>query len=459
MWNETCGKIFSECVEQFEKEKIRYFVLRNYELLPEQNIGKDVDIIVEPKKLKQAKKILQKIYKANGLIYYDEAVFDRLNCMHGMSIQNHTGIHVDLIGGYLVRGYEIYSFEELYVHTKWYNGFCVLDEFFDGIMLLIYKQFGYGKPKFKEKYQQTIYDTYQKYPKAFEEELARVTSEELSKSIISGIKNKDFESVLKKSEELNRQLKRFAKKKAFMKTIVRRIRFLWNRLDRAVFQYRKYTRAFAVLAPDGTGKTTFLEALIKELNYYYVSGEKDGKFHVYHFRPTVLPNLGAVGEKAGVMEQDKDWTNPHRNKPANPISSLIRIAYYTMDYIIGWQKCVRKDVHYDRFSIFDRYSYDFIVDPLRTKLGLPKWVRKFFVRLTPQPKIVFVLKAAPDIIYERKQELTKEEITRQLKVYSELADSHKRFKVISAEQSPEAMAKEALKIILEKYAERLNINE
>lgn len=311
------------------------------------------------------------------MIYYDEAIFDRLNCMHGMGIENNTGIHIDLIGGYLVRGYEIYSFEELYAHTKWYNGFCVLNEFFDGIMLLIYKQFGYGKPKFKEKYKEVIYDTYQKYPQEFEKELARVTSEELSANIIESIKKKDFESLLTHAEELNKQLKHFAKKKAFFKTIFRRIRFLWNRLDRAVFRYRKYTRAFAVLAPDGTGKTTFLEALIKELNYYYVSGEKDGKFHVYHFRPTVLPNLGAVGEKAGVMEQDKDWTNPHRNKAANPISSLIRIAYYTMDYIIGWQKCVRKDVHYDRFSIFDRYSYDFIVDPLRTKLGLPKWVRKF----------------------------------------------------------------------------------
>lgn len=455
MWNETCGKIFSECVAQFQKNHIRYFVLRNYEMLPEQNIGKDVDIIVEPKKLKQAKRILKSIYRKYGLRYYDEAIFDKLHCTHGMGIENNTGIHIDLIGGYLVRGYEIYSFEELYAHTKWYHGFCVLNEFFDGIMLLIYKQFGYGKPVFKEKYQKVIYETYQKYPQEFEKELSRVTSEELSTNITESIKKKDFESVLEYAGELNKQLKRFAKKKAFIKTIFRRIRFLWNRLDRAVFRYRKYTRAFAVLAPDGTGKTTFLEALIKELNYYYVSGEKDGKFHVYHFRPTILPNLGAVGEKAGVMEQDKDWTNPHRNQPANPISSLIRIAYYTMDYIIGWQKCVRKDVHYDRFSIFDRYSYDFIVDPLRTKLGLPKWVREFFVRLTPQPKIVFVLKANPDIIYERKQELTKEEITRQLKVYSELANSHKRFKVISAEQTPEEMAREAIKIVFEQYAENL----
>lgn len=68
---------------------------------------------------------------------------------------------------------------------------------------------------------------------------------------------------------------------------------------------------------------------------------------------------------------------------------------------------------------------------------------------------MFVLKANPDVIYERKQELTKQEIARQLKVYSELAESHKRFKVISAEQTPEEMAKEALQIILEQYGEKL----
>ena len=112
-------------------------------------------------------------------------------------------------------------------------------------------------------------------------------------------------------------------------------------------------------------------------------------------------------------------------------------------------------MHYDRFSVFDRYSYDFIVDPLRTKLGLPKWVRRFFVRLTPQPKIVFVLQAAPDVIYERKQELTREEIERQLNVYGELAETHKRFYTINAEQTPEKMANEAMKVILEQYAEKL----
>ena len=90
MWNEICGKIFLECVEQFKLNNIRYFVLRNYQKLPEQNIGKDVDIVVEPKKLKQAKNILKNIYQCNGAVFYDEAVFDRLHCMHGMGTNSHV---------------------------------------------------------------------------------------------------------------------------------------------------------------------------------------------------------------------------------------------------------------------------------------------------------------------------------------------------------------------------------
>lgn len=455
MWNEICASIFSECVKRFRENNIKYFVLRNYQKLPEENIGKDVDIVVEPKKIKLAKDILKKVYVQYGAVYYDEATFDKLHCMHGMGIEPKVGIHIDLIGGYLVRGFEIYTFEELYEHTKWYKEFCVLDDFFEGIMIFIYKQFGYQKPKMKDAYRQTIVDTYNNYPKQFEEELIKVTNEEFTKQTVENIRNNDFESIINRAAELTKLLKKYVNKKHCLKTLGRRINFLWQKIDRIVLRYRKHLRVFAVLAPDGTGKTTFLEALIKELNYYYVNDEEDGRFHVYHFRPTVLPNLGAVGEKAGVMEQDKDWTNPHRGKAANPISSLVRITYYMLDYIIGWQKCVRNDVHYDRYSVFDRYSYDFIVDPLRSKIGLPKWVRRFFVRLTPQPKIVFVLDADPDIIYARKQELTKEEITRQLGVYRELANSHKRFRTISAEQTPEEMAKEAVQIIFNKYAKDL----
>ena len=212
---------------------------------------------------------------------------------------------------------------------------------------------------------------------------------------------------------------------------------------------KKYKKFIAVEAPDGTGKTTFIDELCVRLAEMFVCDIE--KMHVYHFRPTILPNLGAVGEKAGVMKQDTDFTNPHRNKPANKISSFIRMAYYWMDYIIGGIICIRKDVQFDKFSIFDRYIYDFIVDPYRSRINLPLPIRKLFVKTVHQPQIVFVLMADAEVVYNRKQELTLYEITRQLKEFKKLKDVSSNCFMLNANLTPDEIVDEAMKVIMDKY--------
>lgn len=455
-WNTEHGAIFTALVNELKERNIKYFVLRNYENLPDKNTSKDVDIIIEPGKLKESRKLLLEIYKEAGLKHYFETVFGRVHCMLGMNEDKAFSIHIDLIEGYLAKGFEIFTFDELYEHTKWYRDFCVLDEFYEGVMLYIYKQFGYTKPKLKDDYKECISYTYQKYRGEFENLLGTLTDKTFAKKVCEKIKESDYDAMLKLAPELTQKLRKYVWKKRPISTIANTIAFFVQKILRIVFQYKKYAKVFAVLAPDGTGKTTFLDALLEQLNFYHVNYPEERRFHVYHFRPEILPNLGQVGEKAGVMKQDTDFTNPHRSKPANPLSSLIRIAYYTLDYIMGWQKCIRNDVHYDRYSVFDRYSYDLIVDPRRTKLNLPTWVRKFFVALTPQPKVVFCLDANPQVIYGRKQELTLEEIERQVGEYRKLAESNpKRFVKINAENKPEEMAKEAVEILLDKFTKKI----
>ncbi len=454
MWNQLCAKVFKDFTKTLEKENIRYFVLRNYKKLPEGNDSKDVDIVIDPKDIKKADVIVRQVYDDNGLEYYDEARFDKLRCTHGMSWENKTGIHIDLICGYRVRGYEIYTFDELYSHATKYKDFYVLGGFMDGLMVLIYKLFGYKKPVLKERYREEIFDSYTNNKDEFRAEIIKLLGRELSIKVIDDISEKRFDNIIEYSSQITKRLIKYAKKKYRFKSLRGHLHFLWQKFDRVILRYRKHKRVLAVLGPDGVGKTTFIDALIEQLNLYYVSDLEDRKVDVYHFRPTILPNLGEIGEKAKVMEQDKDFTNPHRQKPANPVSSFFRIAYYSLDYIVGWQKIVRKNVKYDQITLFDRYSYDFIIDPRRTRLRLPKWIRKFFARITPQPGIVFILEADADVIFSRKKELPKEEIERQLKEYKLLAQSNKRFVMINTEKQPYEMADEAVKIVLEKYAKQ-----
>ena len=123
MWNETNAKIFVDFVKELNHTDIKYFVLRNYEGLPEKNPSKDIDIIIEPGTFKKAEALLLKSFKQNGMEYQYQCQFQFqfLHCVHGINLTDKIGIHIDLIEGYCFKGYEIFSFDELYAHAKEYN--------------------------------------------------------------------------------------------------------------------------------------------------------------------------------------------------------------------------------------------------------------------------------------------------------------------------------------------------
>lgn len=451
-WTHKHGEIFSSLITEFQKSNIRYFILRNYEQLPEGNPSKDVDILVDPSKIKEANKIIQSVYKHHGLTHIYLVRFTRVYCWRGMDIENHLSIHIDLIAGYCMKGYEVFSFDELYQQTVEYNGFRVLNRYYEGLMVFIYKQFGYKNPKLKQEYKDIIYNTFSQNPQ-FSTDVQNFVGQSLAENIISEIEKKDFDKMLSYSHLLTKKLKQYSFKKDPLGVIFRIIEFYWLKFQRIILCRKKYVKSFSVMAPDGAGKTTFLNLLIEDLRFYYL---RDAELaHVLHFRPEVLPNLGAVGEKAGVMKQDKNFTTPHRAKPAGFLSSLIRISYYWCDYILGWFIYTSKDIQYDRFTVFDRYSYDLLVDPRRTRLGLPLWVRKLYVALMPQPKFTFYLDVEPEEIFRRKQELAPEEINRQVGEYRKLVKSSMRFKALNGNRPVEQIKNDAIKIILDTFCTKL----
>jgi thymidylate kinase len=285
--------------------------------------------------------------------------------------------------------------------------------------------------------------------------LCQLVGEKLSGEMVAAIKENDFEHLISLAPLMTRNLRHYVRKKKPLSIIGHYAYFIQKKVSIIILFYKKYAKTVAVVAPDGAGKSTFLDALIDEMNYLLINTPEDGRFHVYHFRPGILPNLGAVGEKMKLKEQDKDFTNPHRAKPAGFISSLFRALWYWFDYVLGWQKCVRNDVHYGRYTLFDRYCYDYIVDPERMRISLPLCLRKLFVATIPKPGVIFFLDADEDVIYRRKKELTKDEISSQLASYRELAKKDSRFVVLDATKEPKALAMEAAGILIDKYT--LNI--
>lgn len=454
-WTEKHSRILYELFELFNKNDIKYFVLRNYKELPEKNLSKDVDIIIDPKQINSARKLLKECFKNHLIEYFYETQYFNVFCSYGINLKTKFSIHIDLISSYTSKGYEIFTFEEMYEHKVQYKNFYALNEYFEGVMLFIYKQFNYHNPKLKDEYKSIIKSTHFNF-KEFRSLLFKLIGEDLSSKIIKSIENDDFDEFLKYSPKLTKELRKYSLNKFPIKTRLKIVSFLLSKLKDYTLDTYKKAKVISAMAPDGAGKTTFLDNLLEEIRFCFVNDNVEDRCSLSHFRPNILPNLGELGEKAKIKEQDKDFTNPHRAKPAGTISSLVRITYYWLDYIIGYQILVRKDIKTYKFTVFDRYSYDFIVDPGRTRLGLPKWIRKTYVKFMAHPKIVFYLKADPDVIYKRKQELTLEEIKRQNEIYLEVAKSHPRFKILDANRHYDESVNEALHIILDTFCERLN---
>lgn len=456
MWNKKCSEIFSEIIRRYRDEKIEYFILRNDEGLPENNISKDVDLVVNPKQFHNAKQIVLNVYKKYCCDYYYETSFDTLHCTHGINTKENYGIHIDILMGYRAKGYELFSFEEMYEHTYWKESLCVLEEAYKGFLTFITKIFGYRKPHLKDKYQKEIYDGCNKDEKLFKECLKELLGEKKAKDIFEKIQRKQFDDILTDAVKINRIIKRRRKIKAPLKSFKGVVSYWFGKIKRILILYRKYKKVIAVIATDGAGKTTLIEEIQKNINYFFVNDQIDRRCHIIHFRPTVLPNLGELGEKTGIMKQDTNWNQPHRNKPAGQISSFFRMAYYTLDYLIGWQTVVRNDVRFDRFTIFDRYGFDFLVDPQRSRIKLPLIIRKLFVSLMPKPNMVFVMLADAETIYQRKQELNQEEIERQNGEYKKLLKKS-GFYLIDASKNLGDSGMEATKLIFEQFLKKVDL--
>ena len=204
----------------------------------------------------------------------------------------------------------------------------------------------------------------------------------------------------------------------------------------------------AVVGPDGVGKSTFIELLRRELARVLVKDRDSIK--VSHFRPRLLPNIRELLRKGSTDAEE--FTRPHRAAPAGKLGSLFRLGYYWLDYVAGYWLLVRWRSPREHVYVFDRYFYDFLVDPRRSRISLPYGVRRAFLAFTPEPSLVFFLDCPADVVFRRKQELPLAEIERQIAAYRRIAAVDPgRFVVLDATDSPE----DACAVAIQSIAQRL----
>ncbi|MDE6390038.1 MAG: hypothetical protein K2L26_01300, partial [Duncaniella sp.] len=159
--------------------------------------------------------------------------------------------------------------------------------------------------------------------------------------------------------------------------------------------------------PDGSGKTTVIDRTIERLGDVFASAHA-----YYHFRPALFGNLGEVAHSAGIKKDvDRNYSDPHRGGKTGLLSSLARLGYYSMDYILGYFAKVKTKTRITRLVIFDRYFTDIICDSRRSRIYLsPRFLNMWRRLFIPSLDYNILLTASSETILSRKRELDEEGI-------------------------------------------------
>lgn len=414
----------------FLNEKADYAVLRNYEGLPDHNKSRDIDIIITKESYLAIKQDWVNLIDRSGWKIITYLNSDRLItyvCARQEGFETEL-VQWDFFVNTSVFGILLMDASEFLVH-KQFNGFLY--------------HVG-AEAQFLDKY------LYNRAVGAPYPEKYRATREkaEFSPLVENKLQQLYGVSTVKACDEISG-------KKLLARAILANLRhhpgailshvcnFLRTFLGNYAFSCTGFSVGFT--GPDGSGKTTVIDQILERLGPVFRTAHA-----YYHFRPTLFGNLGEVAHSAGLKKEvDRDYSQPHRGGKTGALSSLVRLLYYSLDYILGYFVKVKTLTRITRLVIFDRYYTDIICDSRRSRIHLPyKFLYAFGKCLIPSLDYNILLTASSETILARKKELDAEGIQAINEKIDFLA-KRKGYKKVLNEQTPEVAVAEILNYIFD----------
>jgi energy-coupling factor transporter ATP-binding protein EcfA2 len=198
-----------------------------------------------------------------------------------------------------------------------------------------------------------------------------------------------------------------------------------------------------VVGPDGTGKSTLAHALPGLLKGTF------RRWQTFHWRPGLLPRPGRL-----IGRGESDHQRPHSRSPYGPIQSTALLGYYWLDSLIGgwlrnWPLRVRTGL-----VIAERGWWDVAVDPRRYRLTSPPWLVRALGFFLLRPDLVLLPQGPPQAIFERKSEISMEELERQASAWDQVLPADVPVVRLDASRPAIEVANEAREQVLQMLERR-----
>lgn len=421
---------------EFRDRGIPHCILRNYDALPERNVGNDIDILVDGRGLAAAISVLRNcpdtvvtgvVRRAGGVNLF----------VSGVEWDGGHALQVDLLYSIAWKGLPIVDAEGILARSRRAPGrpdIIRVPSAVDEACVSFLTSYVVGG-FVKEKYQARVREVFSSQREAVVPLLSAVVGAGLADSLASAVSADDRARL----SGLLPALRRAILVRAFFRApLSSAARVLVHYAREA---YIRYTTAYRVsvclLGPDGAGKTVVAEALRQRMVHCAKS------ITIRHLKPDIFfrGRRRAVGPVV----------DPHGKPPRSVPTSLLKIALWAIELWIDRLFASRTNL---TIEIWDRYYHDLLVDPLRYRYGGPPWIARAVARLIPVPDQFVILDAPPEVLRQRKQEVTPEETARQRDAYLALARSLPNAGVVDAAQAPDLVARDAAALIVARMAIR-----
>jgi len=436
--------ITSELFKQLDFNNVKYCVLKGYETLPLLRKGSDIDILLLDSDWEYGLSIYVKVLNQLGFRIFQ--VFDHHYCLGYGIYKDQIALHIDFFKNVDFMGVTYISGDEIIRYRKWQSYFYAASVTHAGLTGWV-QNILYGRTE-KKKYNDRIIEALDNETDFFLEQVRGIFHLTIADELVRQFDARKFKATISLRRKI---IYKVTLNRLFRHPLNTAINHFLTLYKHLIFRLKPDGVVVALIGPDGCGKTTAISKIESPL----CAVQHKAEAYKFHLKPGWLPQLHRLFSPRQWRKPGPVVTTvpaPHAGKPSGRIGSLFRLIYYLIDYTLGYYvKIYPKKIRH-HVVIFDRYYYDFIVDPLRMKINLPTFVMKVFLSIVPKPSVMIYLDADNLTISSRKKELTLSEIDRQRKAYEELVDSLPYAFTVDSNRQANEVGQDIVRIIFDRAA-------
>lgn len=390
---------FKEIFSDFEKQGIRYCLLRNFEFLFDLSYTPEgLDTVIAKEDYQKARTILLQhgFTQRKPQFSLQHKAFFKI--VHGFKVS------FDVQVGGIYWNDMKYMDESILFNLVKRDFFYVPSDNDTFLMLLVHSIL--GKRRFKPKYQQILTSLLEQGKldeNKITQELTIIFTNKRAKELLALVKAKQFGAV-----QIYSYLGLFIFKSVKHIATFSALSLRWIKWKRPLMP----APLISIVGPDGAGKSTLVSSL--EI-FLQKNRRKTAVVYMGRGRNNILP-FTTLGRKYKSAEKKRDAV-----KKSGKIALKRKILYsgasilFAIDSLLRYWLIVFPLRMRKKIVITDRYCSDIIL-----MKNVPFWWKRWWYSLFPKPSISVLLHNTPEILHQRRPEESIAELQRQMIIFNQL---------------------------------------